>query len=320
MLSRFVSHPVWKRQMISSSSRSFQPSSSASCLFHTSKQSFDEEKTTADGTTAVAAKQLTPSDYLKKFGLDDWKLSAPLGIALAIPVLGNGMYVINEETQLACCFFLFCTSAYKFGGDMIGSYFDDKANAILREQNEVENNAIAIVKETIQSHRNCLEMVQDFNAVADAHKEVVEKLCSTLTSKLKHDVHDVFVKNLNSIIEYERAFDEKLQVDMVSEASKRVRSTISKGGKATSDLAFQHALNLLSNKASKDEPDAVVGLFSKELKSYAENVESQVGTVVQLSPQEMEDMQTKLNAYMKRNNIEAAELKAPKEVELGLLR
>lgn len=41
------------------------------------------------------------------------------------------MYVLNEETQLACCFFLFCTSVYKFGGDAIASYFDARANAIL---------------------------------------------------------------------------------------------------------------------------------------------------------------------------------------------
>ena len=64
--------------------------------------------------------------------LNDWKIMTPIGLALAIPAINNGIYVINEETQLACCFALFCTSVYKFGGDMIGSYFDEKAAAILR--------------------------------------------------------------------------------------------------------------------------------------------------------------------------------------------
>lgn len=30
-----------------------------------------------------------------------------------------------------CCFALFCTSIYKFGGEAIGSYFDARAAAIL---------------------------------------------------------------------------------------------------------------------------------------------------------------------------------------------
>jgi hypothetical protein len=40
-------------------------------------------------------------------------------------------YVLNEESQLACCFLLFCTASYKFGGEMIASYFDERAAAIL---------------------------------------------------------------------------------------------------------------------------------------------------------------------------------------------
>ena len=77
---------------------------------------------------AAAVQVLEP----EQSALNDWKIMTPIGLALAIPAINNGIYVINEETQLACCFALFCTSVYKFGGDMIGSYFDEKAAAILR--------------------------------------------------------------------------------------------------------------------------------------------------------------------------------------------
>ena len=112
----------------------------------------EEEK---NGEVAAAAVPETfENGILGKYGLDDWKISVPIGLAVSIPAISNNVsfpfclprscvgyvfntcmspqfYVLNEETQLACCFLLFCTSVYKFGGDSIASYFDSRAAAIL---------------------------------------------------------------------------------------------------------------------------------------------------------------------------------------------
>ncbi|KAL3664926.1 hypothetical protein V7S43_010103 [Phytophthora oleae] len=68
---------------------------------------------------------------LEQAGLTDWKISTPIIGALAIPSISNHFYVLNGASQLTCCFLLFSSATYKFGGDMIASYLDERAAAIL---------------------------------------------------------------------------------------------------------------------------------------------------------------------------------------------
>jgi hypothetical protein len=227
--------------------------------------------------------------------------------------------VLNEETQLACCFLLFCTSVYKFGGEAIGSYFDARAEAILSEHNAVENANIALAKETLGTHEAMLSIHEDIAVVAEAHKEAVALMCEVQAYKLRHKTRETFVKNLESIREIEATYNQELQKSMVAAATKNVRATIEKGDKALKAAAFKHAVDILANTdADEGKEDDVAALFAKELRTYAESLEAKQGQVIQLTAAEQEELQADLDAYMKRFNLEDADFKAPKEVKLQL--
>lgn len=227
--------------------------------------------------------------------------------------------MLNEETQLACCFLLFCTSVYKFGGEAIGSYFDARADAILSEHNAVEDANIALAKETLATHEAMLSIHEDIAAVAEAHKEAVALMCEVQAYKLRHKTRETFVKNLESIREIEATYKMELQKSMVAAATKNVRATIEKGDKALKAAAFKHAVDILANTdADEGKEDDVAVLFSKELRAYAEGLEAKQGQVIQLTAAEQEELQADLDAYMKRFNLEDADFKAPKEVKLQL--
>ncbi|GLE04818.1 hypothetical protein PINS_up013797 [Pythium insidiosum] len=288
-----------------------QPLRSAAAL-HTSAPRQEEDK-------AAAPAPVHPG-LLNQFGLDDWKISAPLIAALSIPALSKGVYVINEETQLAACFFLFCTSVYKFGGDAIASYFDARASAILSEHNAVEDANIQLAKETLETHKSLLNIHEDVAAVAEAHKEAVKLLCEVQAYKLKHKTRETFVKNLESIRQIEASYNIELQKAMVASATDKVRVTLEKGDKNIKAAAFKHALDILS-EAPVDEAkeDDVAALFAKELRAYAEALEGKQGQMIPLTAAEQEELQADLDAYMKRFGLEDADFKAPKEIKLELM-
>lgn len=230
------------------------------------------------------------------------------------------MYVLNEETQLACCFFLFCTSVYKFGGDAIASYFDARAGAILSEHNLVEDANIALAKETLATHAALLNIHEDIAAVADAHTDAVALMCQVQAAKLRHKTRETFVKNLESIREIESSYNLELQKSMVSNATKKVRAIVEQGDKNLKAAAFKHALDILS-EANIDESkeDDIAALFSKELRAYAQGLEAKQGTVVKLSAAEQKELQADLDAYMKRFDLDDADFKAPTEIKLELM-
>ncbi|RLN63972.1 hypothetical protein BBP00_00003739 [Phytophthora kernoviae] len=257
---------------------------------------------------------------LTQYGLDDWKLSAPLIGALSIPAISNHFYVLNEESQLAFCFMLFCTASYKFGGDMIASFFDERAAAILGEHNAVEDANLELAKETLATHQAMLTIHEDIAAVAEAHKEAVELMCQVQAYKLRHKTRETFVKNLESIREIEGSYNLELQKSMVANATHKVRAVVEKGDKKLKDAAFKHALDILGNAAvDEKKEDDVAALFTKELRAYAADLEAKQGQVVKLTADEQSELQADLDAYMNRFGLEDADFKAPKEVKLELM-
>ncbi|UIZ21090.1 hypothetical protein KXD40_000886 [Peronospora effusa] len=257
---------------------------------------------------------------LDQAGLTDWKISAPIIGALAIPAISNHFYVLNEESQLACCFLLFCSATYKFGGEMIASYFDDRAAAILNEHNAVENANLDLAKETLETHKAMLLIHEDIATLAEAHKEAVALLCKVQAYKLRHKTRETFVKNLESIREIEASYNLELQKNMVASATKKVRAIVQTGDKKLKDAAFKHAVDILGNATLDDKKeDDVAALFTKELRAYASDLEAKQGQVIKLTEAEQIELQADLDAYMNRFGLEDASFKAPKEVKMELM-
>lgn len=267
-------------------------------------------------------KSIPPTSELRA-SLGDWKIMAPLSVAMGVAALSNEMYVVNEETQLAACFFLFCTCVYKYGGDAIGGFFDAKAQAILTEHNAAEDANIALAKQTLATHEDQLELVEDIHAVQAAHKEAVQLMCKVEAAKLRHEIRDIFVKNLNSIIGYESQYSARMQKTMVEYATSKVREVVSVGDETLKAAAFTNALNILDGNVASggsDGKDPMVSLFCTHLRAYAEGLEAQVGNVVQLTDAEQQELQLELNGFMKRHELEAAAFVAPKEITLSLIK
>lgn len=163
--------------------------------------------------------------------------------------------------------------------------------------------------------------VQDLTCVQEAHKEVVKLMCQVESHKLRHQMRNVFKKNLDSIVAYEKDYMSRMQSNMVEYATNSVRSVVSEGGKNIKGDAFKNALSVLSQEESADDKeDDIAKLFCTNLKEYAQNLESQTGKVVQLSSAEISDLQTELDMYMKRHDMEAVGLEAPSEVTLELIK
>jgi hypothetical protein len=230
---------------------------------------------------------------------------------------------------------------YKFGGDAIASYFDERAAAILSyvffglkmipieqsinltcsEHNAIEGANIKLAKETLKTHESLLNIHEDIAAVAEAHKEAVALMCEVQAYKLRHKTRETFIKNLDAIKEIESSYNLELQTSMVNSATKKVRAIVEKGDKKLKESAFKHALDILS-EAPIDEKkeDDVAALFIKEVRAYAESLEGQQGKVIKLTDAEQEELQADLDAYMLRYDMQDAEFKAPNEVKLQLFK
>ena len=110
--------------------------------------------------------------------------------------------VLNEESQLACCFLLFCSASYKFGGEMIASYFDDRAAAILG-YDTADTLSSFCCKDSFCSYlslcdcvfvsiRVCLDICvwgyREHNAVEDANLDLAKATLETHMAML--DIHE----------------------------------------------------------------------------------------------------------------------------------
>lgn len=227
--------------------------------------------------------------------------------------------MLNEESQLACCFILFCTSVYKYGGEAIGNYFDAQSKAILEEHQAIEKANMEAVQETLDTYKQQLDIVDDIDTINAAHKEVVELLCKVGSAKLKHTIRDNFVKNLDSIANAEKQFNVKLQANMVKFATDEVRKVIEGGSASVKEDAFKSAINVLNaNEETGGKKDAIVQLFIDNLHKYSKGLEEKTGKVVKLTDDEMKMVQSEMDAYMQRNEVEVWDLKAQREVTLGL--
>jgi hypothetical protein len=282
---------------------------SSNFSFHTTAFSRQEEKKEASSITLPTAAA-------------DWKTLAPVGLALAIPMT-TGMYVFNEESQLACCFILFCSSVYKYGGDMIGSFFDAKAEALLKEHNALEDANIKGAQEALDAHKAQLNLVGDMDILLNTHKDMVHTLCEVESNKLKHATREKFIRNLDALVRYENEFNASMQGEIVSYVTQRVRNEINASKAQVQNDSFKHAVSILSNvgassKTTKksNKPDAIVQLFCKYIQEYTAVKEKEKGTVKELSKAEQDDLQAYLDQYISRHAFSGVKLTAPSSVTL----
>jgi len=270
------------------------------------------------GDKDVPSTEVEKPGFAERFGLNDWKIVAPISCAMAIPALENHIYVLNEESQLACCFFLFVTASYKYGGEAIGEFFDEQSKAIMEEQRKMEDENIAKVEEAIEAHKAQLNIAEDIEVVRAAYTESVKVMCDTATHELKHQMRDVFVKNLEGVHQMEMDMNQQLQDQMVAHAYEKVSAEVNDAKSNIKKSAFDHAVAVLGGKSGEKKEDEIVALFSKHLKAFGEAVDAQKGQSVEFTADEVKELQGELNSYMKRFDLEGVDLKAPTSAKLDM--
>merc|ERR1712167_15361 len=151
---------------------------------------------------------------------------------------------INEETQLAACFMLFCTTAYSAGGDAIGAFFDEKGQGILAEHHAIENQAIDAALALIETHKNRVSIVNDAKDVYQEQIATLDHISAARTNQLKHEMRSQIVRQLELLASREAASVGRVQAKLVEAATQTVKEQFS-GDKKAKKAALDGALAAL---------------------------------------------------------------------------
>jgi len=220
----------------------------------------------------------------------------PIGWTFAIPALHSEFFIINEETQLTGVFLLFCVIVYTQAGEMLHKGLVDKADAMLAEQNELEDSVIACLEDLYTDIENLSgNLVQDFEAISQVTEETYVKLNAAGAIKPQYDFKTQVERVLGMIEQEEISVKEKAKQVLMAEATAAVSEeflTSKEMKKAAMDLALAKLKG--TAKASDDPVKAAFVKFFKEKAAAASKADDSAERKAQ-----REAMVSKLNAIAK---------------------
>jgi len=224
----------------------------------------------------------------------------PLGWTFAIPALHNEFFIINEETQLTGVFLLFCVIVYTQAGEMIHKGLVDKADAMLAEQNELEDAVIDCLEDLYTDiDKLSGNLVQDFEAISKVTEETYVKLNAAGAIKPQYDFKHQVERILHLIEQEEVNVKEKAKHALMEEATAAVSQeflTSKPMKKAAMDLAIAKIKG--TAKASDDPVKAAFIKFFKEKAAAAKTADDSAEMKAQ-----REAMVAKLNATAKNEGF-----------------
>ena len=200
-------------------------------------------------------------------GLSEW-YALPIGMTLAVPMIKLDWYVVNEETQLAAVFVAFCVAAYTQGGDVVYKALDERAETLLKENNEAEEKVIAALEQKLDFLKANQNMVNDFEAINKVREESYANLNAAGAIKPKHDFKNQIERMLNMIAQEEANVTEKTKIAIMEEATATVTEKFSTS-KELKKAALDAAIAQIKGTAGQGSIDPVRAEFSKFLKDKA---------------------------------------------------
>mmetsp|Transcript_6427 Transcript_6427/g.10034 ORF Transcript_6427/g.10034 Transcript_6427/m.10034 type:complete len:301 (-) Transcript_6427:347-1249(-) len=219
------------------------------CNFHHSAPRFEEKKEEA----AVADDSGSGISPL---------FAIPVGVAAAVPILQFQWYMPNEETLLASTFLGFCVVAYTQGGQLIANSFKEESDAMLKAQNEAEDEVISKLEETVEYMKLTENIVSDYKDVYDLTEASYAKLNEAGKIKPQHDLKAQMEKMLNMIAVEEQSSYEKAKLAMMSEATAAVMKEFTTNDEMKK-AALDSAMAKLTGKGGKAASDPVQAAFVK---------------------------------------------------------
>lgn len=199
-------------------------------------------------------------------GLSNW-YALPVGMVVAVPAIKFEWLIINEEFQLAAVFVAFCVTLYTKGGDAIAKAFEEKSDAILKEQNDAEDKVIQALQEQLTFLRASGNMVEDFEAINAIREETYQKLNEAGKVKPLYDFKAQVEKLLNMIAQEEASVGEKTKIALLKEATESIYGEFA-SSKQLKKAALDSAIaSLKGDKAIDPVQGAFINFFKAKAKS-----------------------------------------------------
>eukprot|EP00538_Stauroneis_constricta_P001233 CAMPEP_0119546294 /NCGR_PEP_ID=MMETSP1352-20130426/777_1 /TAXON_ID=265584 /ORGANISM="Stauroneis constricta, Strain CCMP1120" /LENGTH=303 /DNA_ID=CAMNT_0007590983 /DNA_START=77 /DNA_END=988 /DNA_ORIENTATION=- len=215
--------------------------------YHFSARREEEAKGTSPSTAVVADDGFLGTGLSHLYAL-------PVGIAFAVPAIQFEWYLVNEETLLASTIVAFCVVAYNEGGDLISKSLKDEAAAMLKVQNDAEDEVISKLQENLEYMKLTENIVNDYQAVFDQTQESYGKLNAAGKVKPQHDLKAQVEKMLAMISNEESNVYEKAKTALMDEATISVTQKFA-SDKALKKAALESAIaKLTGKKSAKGEP------------------------------------------------------------------
>ncbi|KAG7373982.1 mitochondrial ATP synthase B chain precursor [Nitzschia inconspicua] len=271
---------------LSRSSTGSRLAAPSTCTFHHSAPRMEEKK-------EEAAVESTDSGISPLYAI-------PIGVAAAVPILQFQWYIPNEETLLASTFLGFCVVAYTQGGQLIANSFKEESNALLKAQNEAEDQVIAKLEETVEYMKLTENIVTDYKEVYDLTEASYAKLNQAGKIKPQHDLKAQVEKILNVMAVEEQSSYEKAKIALMAEATESVMKEFLTN-EQLKKAALSAAVGKLTGKAKAAGADPVQTAFvnffkekSKAAKASDDGSEEKAARAAML---------TKMNAIASAENM-----------------
>ena len=223
----------------------------------------------------------------------------------------------NAESQILGLFILFTGVAYAKGGDAIGKMLDETADAILKEQNALEDAQISATKLVIDAHKRQAMVFQDIQEMFEGQKSLMEQIVQAHNLKLKHEVRNRIARQLEHAAVVDEQFFQGVKSKMVEAATEYVRSSFEdyddeelKAKSLSASLA-----QMKDRKAAVQSP--VADLFTSFFVKTKSELAQLKNTEVPVSAEDQEEALEVARAAARRDGLEGIEIVAPKTFVLG---
>jgi len=214
-------------------------------------------------------------------------------------------------------FILFTGTVYAKGGDAIGKMLDDTADAILKEQNALEDAQIAATKLVIDAHKRQASVFQDIQEIFEGQKSLMDQIVANHNLKLKHEVRNRIARQLEHAAVVDEQFFQGVKSKMVEAATEYVRSSFEYGDdpQLKAKALAASLAQMKDRKAASQSPvsDLFTSFFVKT-KSELAQIKTQE---LPVSAEEQEEAMEVARAAARRDGLEGIEIQAPKTLVLG---
>lgn len=183
-------------------------------------------------------------------------------------MIRNSQYRSLVLWQLASTFLAFCVVAYNQGGDVVNKALKDESAAMLKLQNDAEDQVIEKLQDNLEYMKVTENIVQDYQDALDLTTDAYAKLNAAGKIKPQHDLKAQMEKMLTMVANEEQNVYEKAKMALMASATESVTAEFLTND-SLKKASLDAALAKLTGKAKKGS-DPVQAAYVKFFNAKAE--------------------------------------------------